>query len=348
MKFPEFVQGPLIIEDVRFQKGKHVYIVGESHSLETHCTSKSTHFLDVVKDYAIRNSNKKIAIIYEECFEGMVTKTKHTPHMQSESMLDKLSTYIAQSRFPRNVTVTFGDARFMAPFDNITALYEHETVLFNRYRRNLRKAWTTFKYDFMKQCKALEKRVITHTKTRRKLVKFIRSLLLPGVPYPSWFNVETQENPIKEMLASLPAKEYNSMEFHIIKHLTYMVDENKVYSPLMDVIASRRNTASTNLEYEKNTGLHKFFVMLFSIVQDTYMLCHYLIEGHKYDDYIFIVGAVHGQSISQYINGMSSKKYSRIHRSDARGCVDMYKASLHGPISEPMFGLENNISPNLF
>jgi len=303
------------------------------------------HFLDAVRNYAINNENKKIGIIYEECFEGMVTKTKHIKLVSSESMLDKLSTFGSERRMPRNVSITFGDARFMAPLDSITALYDHETVLFNRYRRNLRKVWTTFRYNFEKQCKALEKKVITHTNTRKKLVKFVRSLILPRVPYPKWFDDRyvTQENPIKEMLSSLPNKEYDRLETFLMQHLGHLLDANDEYSPLMEKIEDRRNTASSNLEYEKSPSLQKFFIILFSVVQDIYMLCNYLLEGQEYDNYIFIVGAVHAQSMSQYLNELPSKKYSKVYRSNESGCIDMSK-SMSGPISDPMFAVDDSVS----
>lgn len=321
MKFPDFVRGPLVIEHVRLNNGpcKNVYVVGESHELDATCDfdKPSTHFIDVVKHYGERHPHKRIAIVYEECFDGMITKTLHNvtaiDQHRSHSMLDKLTSYLYNDKLPDNVKVVFGDARFMEPFDKITALYEHETVLFNRYRSQPRKIWQDFKKDFMKECKKTEKMVIAKMKTRRSCRSFIRSLVL------------LQNNPIKEMLSTMPLEEKQLVEEYIVDHLKHLLDTNMMYTPMMQVLAARRNTLSPNLEFEKRdiTGLNSFCVLLFSFLQDVYMLCVFLTQHHTYDEFIFIVGAIHAQNMSRFIHKLGNVKTSKVYRSNSHGCISM-------------------------
>jgi len=350
MEFPEYVRGPLVIEHLHMRNSrcKHIYVVGEAHSLKTKCSQPSTNYLDVVKDYAISHPKKQIAIIYEECFEGMITKTRYTkPKTTSKpkltSMLDRLTDELHKRKLPDNLKVIFGDARFMTPFDSITALYEHDTVLFNKYRAHQQEIWQDFCKDFIKTCKTVEKNLIESTKSRDSMSTFIRSLLLPSHPYPAWFTPDSS-NPIKDMLLQIKSTslaEYERLEAYIAEHLTIMFNDNTEYSPLMQKVAMRRKTMSVNLEFSKHAALQKFMIVLFSFVLDVYTLCHYTIQKENYDMYIILVGAVHAQNMSRFLNGSPQLKRSNVYRSDERGCIQMSLSPTAGPIMDTMFAIDN-------
>jgi len=258
-------------------------------------------------------------------------------------MLDRLTKELHARKIPDNLKVIFGDARFMAPFDSITALYEHETVLFNRYRAHPQEIWQDFRNEFHETCKLVEQHLIQSTKSRDTMAAFIRALLLPSHPYPDWFTPRST-NPIKHMLTrikrTLPA-EYERIETYVSEHLAIMFNQNSVYSPLMEKIAARRKTKSVNLEYMKQGALNKFMILLFSFILDVYMLCHYITHEDNYDMYIILVGALHGQNMSRFLNGSPKVKRSRVYRSNESGCIQMSMPPTRGPIMDPMFAIDD-------
>ena len=354
---PRYVHGPLVIEQMPLTgrgRCKSVYIVGENHSLHAECVKKipSSSFIDAVMD-SYETSSKQMAIMYEESFRGVQNRCDKMPN---PSMLCELTKRFQSRKIPNNIKLFFGDARFEHPFELVTSLYSNEFVASNIYFSNFAlhsfTDFFTFKNHVYAISKQLEHTIVQHTRHRKEIGKFIKSLLFPDRKLPRWYadfvsklymsddtfkafgvgvgGIETSV--LKNMLQTL--KNTNQTAYtDLVQYVDDMIDKmlknNREYSRFMDRVNKHIRIDSPHLEFEKSRLVNKFMTLLFSVVQDVYMLTHYFLNRDKFDSYMFIVGAVHGQNMSQFLS-RHERSSSFVYRSDVTGCIDTH-ATKTGP-----------------
>ena len=350
----QHIYGPLVIEHITFKQPigmcKNVYIVGEKHSLKARCSKKikATSFIDFMMVQCTLKPDVTIGAIYEESIRGFQNTCKKMPN---PSMLCELTARIQSGNLPPNFKLFFGDARFMHPFELLTSLYSNDFVASGIYFGNpaLRSVidFASFKKHVFDISKQLEKLVVEHTLHRPEIREFIKDLIFPDQQIPQWyadflsqlymndslsaFGPQTTASVLKTMLQilkTIDARAYTGLVQYVDDILDKMLKENGQYSRFLEKINRHMRVQSLNLEFEKNVGANTFMTLLFSVVQDVYMLTHYFLNREKYDSYMFIVGAVHGQNMSQFLNRHENQENqenqeSVIYKSDKRGCIDM-------------------------
>ena len=338
--FPKRIHGPLVIEHIGTADKREILIVGEDHGLNAACPgpTESTHFVDFITDFCKSHPDKKVWAIFEESYRGSIAEcvvSKNKP-----SMLCELSRriYSKSKGLPENFKLFFGDARFMHPFDMITMLYAHDQVVSNMYHGDQELQSTidfaTFSRQHFQKAKQFEKVLIRHTSHRVEMEALIKYLIFPGFKSAinlDWFKVYDNEkknkNVLKSKLRLLRTRNkdaYRRLKQYVNTLLDKMLNNNDNYSAALETIGQRMNSASEHLEFEKSTGVNIFMTLLYSLAQDVYMLTHFLLNESANDNFVFVVGAVHSQNMSHFLNSyFQNRSVSRVYRSDGSGCIEM-------------------------
>jgi hypothetical protein len=308
--------GAVVLQQLQYDTNKYIYIVGEQHSTEGACAppQPSTQVIHHIVDYAKQHPHEKVMMIYEGAAATYTYPASNRPPSQYINRL------IIDRTNPPNMTIAFGDCRHMYPYDLFSTIYHLDVFVALRFHTHVDECIKKGIYpmenkDFYdtwhRKAKQLEKLVFKHIATRKKMNNFIKSLLLPDRPFPNWYlecyGETSQHSLTKMLLADIktinPEYYYDSIVKYIDEQLRLFLDTNHFYSPVMNLVNVHRKSKSPNMEFNKvqHADLKKFFIVLYSFLQDVHVLAHCYMSAVKsnWDHYVIVVSAAHAQNLSR-------------------------------------------------
>lgn len=337
------ISGPVVLQQLEFAQKKYVYIVGEVHNVNGNCEKAhvhahvpSTHVIEHIAKYASEHPSEKIMIVYEGSDTTYKMERSYKP--PTAVICDML---VSQS-YPKNIRIAFGDCRRMYPYDLFMSLFDFNNYAIVKYYPYYESCIlqgtdpldiSDF-IDIMKtNTKRFEKEALQHLTSRAKVKSFLMALILPDRMFPAWYlkyyhtgqTPLSQNSGLKVLLQRIKEAHpeyYKDILLHLQHKLHLMLDTNMLYSPVMDLVADRRKSRSSNIELMKDKPTEFFFVILYSFMLDIYVIAHNFVSAldSRWDHYVIVAGATHAQNISRFF---TPKAVSSWHTVDISGkaCV---------------------------
>ena len=130
--------------------------------------------------------------------------------------------------------------------------------------------------------KMLEKRFFKCMSHRRSAIVFLRALIVPDLSLPAWYQKclddfesagirVSNKNPIKDTLSGVNPELQAKIIAFAVRHWTDFID-NDTYSQALASASNTRRSDSPNLVMGKYKDLRAYFISLFAILMDVYIL----------------------------------------------------------------------------
>jgi hypothetical protein len=139
--------------------------------------------------------------------------------------------------------------------------------------------------DTRKTIKQFEKRMFEAMDHRRTTINLIMSIIDPSRELPKWyqdflerykeigFGIQDTSNPVHEALNALTPELRNKILAFAKKHVEQLVQvDTEDYSRAMESVERTRRTDSPHLVTTKYDKIRSFFISLFAIIMDVYIL----------------------------------------------------------------------------
>lgn len=159
--------------------------------------------------------------------------------------------------------------------------------------------------------KRFEKSLVEHIASRASVRYLIRSLIDPNIDVPAWFSNSltalqqagvspSVPHDIKDYIRTLPATSQQALIDFANLHISAFVEGNASYSAAMASVALTRKTATVEpMVVDKYTSLRIYFIRLFAILMDVYVLARYLSE--KPAEIAVVAGLAHTSRIMEFL-----------------------------------------------